>query len=69
MLMDYKPLYRDFTSHLPLKSNTQHRHLSFISAYITDIFHIKGHENIIAESLSRPANVVTIDPCDFLTFA
>lgn len=45
-------------------SDRQQRHPSFISEYVTDISHIRGQENIIADSLSRLANAVTIDLCD-----
>ena len=52
-----------FTDHKPLtyamSSNTeysprQRRHLSYISEFTTDIRHISGKENTVADALSRP---------------
>lgn len=52
-----------FTDHKPLtyaiRSNTdysprQSRHLSYISEFTTDIRHVSGKENVVADALSRP---------------
>ena len=53
-----------FTNHKPLKfafskisdpwSARQQRHLSAISEYTTDICHIAGKQNFVADALSRP---------------
>ena len=64
LLSDHKPLCSAFKSQTPLKSDRQQRHLSIITEYVSDICHIKGTENVVADCLSRPANSITIDVCD-----
>ena len=69
LLTDHKPLCSAFKSQSSLKSDRQQRHLSFISEYVSDILFIKGSQNVIADCLSRPANVITIDVCDLQEIA
>ena len=64
VLSDHKPLVNAFKSKNCPKSDRQQRHLSIISEYITDMAHIKGSENIVADCLSRPAMSVTLDLSD-----
>ena len=45
-----------------LKSDRQQCYLCFISEYVNDISYIKGSQDIVADSLSRPAN--TFDVCN-----
>ena len=40
------------------KITRQQRHLSFIAEYTSDIRHIAGKANVVADALSRPAAVV-----------
>ena len=55
-----------FTDHKPLcgavhssaeRSPRQTRHLSFISEFTTDLRHLSGADNVVADALSRPSDV------------
>ena len=50
---DHKPLTFAFTQRTDKCSPRQLRHLDFISQFTTDIRHVKGAENIPADTLSR----------------
>ena len=52
------------TDHKPFCSAFSHLHLNFISEYVTYVSHIRGHKNIIADCLFRPANIVTLEVYD-----
>lgn len=60
---DHKPLIYAFKQRPEKASPRQLRHLDYISQYTTDIRHIKGKDNIVADTLSRiqaidmPANL------------
>ena len=64
-----------FTDHKPLtyalesatdRSPRQARHLSFIVGYTSDIRHVKGSENVVADTLSRPAvEAISLPLVDF----
>jgi cleavage and polyadenylation specificity factor subunit 1 len=58
---DHKPLTFALAS-LADRSPRQTRHLSFISQYTTDIRHISGKQNVVADALSR------IDSVSFPSF-
>ena len=56
-----------FTDHKPLcgaivssaeRSPRQTRHLSFISEFTTDLRHLSGSQNVVADTLSRPSDAV-----------
>ncbi|GFR58209.1 Pol polyprotein [Elysia marginata] len=49
---DHKPLTTVLSSHID-RSPRQTRHLSFISEFTSDIRHIKGKFNVVADALSR----------------
>ncbi|KAF2352590.1 Zinc finger H2C2-type histone UAS binding [Trinorchestia longiramus] len=53
-----------FYSRTIAKSDRQQRHLSFLSEYITAVEYIKGHNNIVADCLSRPVCATTVDVFD-----
>lgn len=57
---DHKPLTYALNSKPDRYSPREIRHLDYISQYTTDIRHISGKDNIVADSLSR--NVCTITP-------
>lgn len=50
---DHKPLCFAFQQSSDKASPRQLRHLDFISQYTTDIQHVKGTENVVADFLSR----------------
>jgi len=61
---DHKPLTSAISSKTE-KSPRQARHLDYISQFSTNIQHIKGKDNIVADNLSRPG----IDQLDLTTLA
>ena len=66
---DHKPLVSAFYSQNEAKSDRQRRHLSVIAEYVTDIEHIKGSNNVIADALSRSVSAVEIDFPDLTSIA
>ena len=60
---DHKPLTCALASHSAQRSPRQIRHLDFISQFTSDICHIKGIDNPVADALSRiEVNTVTSHP-------
>jgi len=53
VLMDHKPLTFAFHQKRDKCSPHQFNHLDFISQFRTDICHISGQENVVADALSR----------------
>ena len=51
---DHKPLCGAITSSVE-RSPRQTRHLSYVSEFTTDIRHVAGCANVVADTLSRPA--------------
>ena len=59
---DHKPLtFAHHSTSAPMSKRQQH-HLSFISKYTTDIQHVAGRDNTVADALSR-ATVHSIQAC------
>ena len=58
---DHKPLCGAFNSAAE-KSPRQTRHLSFVSEFTTDVRHVAGSANVVADALSRPASVNAVFP-------
>lgn len=50
---DHKPLTYSFDGRSDRYSPRETRHLDFISQFTTDIRHIKGQDNVVADALSR----------------
>jgi cleavage and polyadenylation specificity factor subunit 1 len=50
---DHKPLVFAFRQKTDKSSPRQLRHLEFISQFTTDIRHVSGSENCVADALSR----------------
>ena len=69
LLTDHKPLCGAFYSLNPAKSDRQQRQLAILTEFISDIEHIKGSQNIVADCLSRPTLAVQIDVCDLPAMA
>ena len=60
MFTDHKPLIQAFAKQADPWSPRQQRHLSYISEFSTDIQHVAGQSNVVADRLSRPsASAVT----------
>lgn len=64
---DHKPLTFAFAQKNDKCSPRQFRHLDFISQFTTDIRHVSGKDNIVADSLSRIESVST--PINFSALA
>ena len=61
---DHKPLVAAMKKKSELKSGRQSRHLATISEFTTDIQHVAGKENVVADALSRaPVSQPTVTPC------
>ena len=69
LLTDHKPLCGTFYSLNPAKSDRQQRQLAILTEFISDIEHVKGSQNIIADCLSRTILAVQIDACDLPALA
>ena len=66
---DHKPLTFALSSSTD-RSPRQTRHLSFIAEFTSDIRHVKGSLNTVADALSRPAiNVIDVPSLDFQALA
>ena len=52
-----KPITHALTSSTDNRSPRQTRHLSFISEFTSNIRHIKGKRNVVADALSRPPSL------------
>ena len=50
---DHKPLTYALTTRFDRHSPRRARHLGFISQFTTDIRHVKGMDNAVADTLSR----------------
>ena len=60
---DHKPLVAAMKKKSELKSGRQSRHLATISEFTTDIQHVTGKENVVADALSRaPVSQLTVKP-------
>lgn len=58
---DHKPLVQAISKSSEPWSARQQRHLSYISEYTTDLQHITGKSNVVADCLSRPSiNLITL---------
>jgi transposase InsO family protein len=55
ILTDHKPLTYALAKAADAWSARQQRHLSMVAEYTTDIRHIAGTDNVVADTLSRPA--------------
>ena len=53
VITDHKPLIFAFTTQSSKLTPRQIRHLDFISQFTTDVRHIKGSDNAVADALSR----------------
>ena len=61
LFTDHKPLCYAFNQNSEKASPRQWRHLDFIGQFTTDIRHISGKDNVVADTLSRITQVSAID--------
>lgn len=64
---DHKPLCYAFDQRKEKCSPRQFRHLDYISQFTTDVQHISGKDNVVADTLSRIEEVAK--PIDLITLA
>ena len=67
LFTDHKPLIYAFASDAD-RSPRQTRHLSFIAEFTTDVQHIKGKHNVVADALSR-IHAVALPTIDYRLLA
>lgn len=66
---DHKPLIYAFQQKSDKFSPRQIRQLDFISQFTTDIHHITGSQNLIADALSRISSIAIPSPIDYAAIA
>ena len=67
---DHKPLTYAFSSKPDRHSPRDIRRLDYISQFTTDIRHVKGHENVVADALSRAEiNAINAEVAPSIDFA
>jgi RNase H-like domain found in reverse transcriptase/Reverse transcriptase (RNA-dependent DNA polymerase)/Integrase zinc binding domain/Integrase core domain len=54
LFTDHKPLVAAISKQNTPFSSRQQRHLSFLSEFTTTFVHLPGHQNLVADTLSRP---------------
>ena len=62
LFTDHKPLTFAISRTSPPWSARQQRHLSYISEFTSNIVHIPGAENCVADALSRPTGSTSLPP-------
>ena len=62
---DHMPLIKALASQSPNHSPREARHLDYIAQYTSDVRHVKGADNIVADTLSRSINVISDAKIDF----
>jgi len=69
LFIDHKPIVSAFYSKAVAKSERQQRQLSFLSEYVSAVHYIQGHNNIVADCLSRPVCTTSVDIFDLPALA
>ena len=60
MLSDHKPFTFSLHRQSDAWSARQQRHLSYVAEYTSDIRHVAGKENVVADCLSRPPEELSL---------
>jgi len=69
---DHKPIVGAIKNSKDRDSDRQQRQITFISEYCTDVVHIAGNTNVVADTLSRAPNILNISstiPIDLISIA
>jgi hypothetical protein len=61
LFTDHKPLVSAISKAKTPFSSRQQRQLSFLSEFTTTFVHLPGHQNVVADTLSRPSQPATAD--------
>eukprot|EP00795_Rhopilema_esculentum_P007425 gene7425-biopygen8703 len=71
VMTDHKPLLHALSSSSDRYSPREIRHLDFISQFTSDIRHVKGHQNVVADALSciELNSLLNIPSLDFVTLS
>lgn len=69
LVTDHKPLIYAFSQRSDKCSPRQRRQLDFISQFTTNIQHIKGADNITADTLSRICAIAMPNPINYIEIA
>lgn len=65
---DHKPIIYAFSQNVDKFSPRQARNLDFIGQFSTDIRHINGKDNVVADALSRVETIISPSPINFDNF-
>lgn len=66
---DHKPIVYAFSKPLDKCSPRQFRYLDFLGQFSTDIRHIAGEDNVVADALSRPVEAISSITINFRALA
>jgi len=71
---DHKPLIGAFNSGKSRDSDRQQRQIAFVTEYVSDIIHISGKTNVVADTLSRSVSEISTEltqqnPIDLISIA
>ena len=71
LFTDHKPIASAFQSRKPAKTDRQQRHLAVIQEYVADVQYLRGGDNVVADCLSRPAEIssIQVDTFDLKSIA
>lgn len=69
LFTDHKPLVHAFQQRSDKASPRQLRHLDLIGQFTTDVQHIAGIDNVVADALSRVEQISLPCPIDYESFA
>lgn len=64
LFTDHKPLVGAFRNTTPRLSDKQQRQLSFLAEKISDIVHIAGNTNVVADTLSRSSQLMSLNAAE-----
>ncbi|KAK4322644.1 hypothetical protein Pmani_006621 [Petrolisthes manimaculis] len=69
LYIDHKPLVQAIKTSMISHAPREQRHLDFVLQFTTDVRHVSGHDNIVADALSRISTVSATPNIDFKEMA